>query len=146
MKMTLNAFIQGYSGRGDGVVYYYDSRLKRSLVRRYVYPQNVPAVKRMTEVMANIKLIQPSEAYKYDLTDYRNIYSSFKCNDNAPLSNWNSCYMKLLFALQRTDPRVDLLTLSREQIYEQDLPCNRWQPLWKQVCCHMCRIMSGLLP
>ena len=74
--------------------------------------------------MANLKLIQPSEGYKQNLRDYLLAYNSMKENQNKLMLTWNNLFLKLMFAMEKANPAVDLTALTREQIYVDDLPCK----------------------
>jgi len=46
-------------------------------------------------------------------------------NELKPMRTWTNVYNKLMFAMQKAMPEtVDLKTITREQIYEQNLPCK----------------------
>lgn len=124
MKAHFKKGFNGYSGKLDGLVYYYHPRLKRSLVRSYVVPNNKPNTDRTKAIMANLKLIQPSDAYKQNFKDYLYAYNEMKENQHQPMLSWYNLYIRMLFALQKQYPSVNLLTLSRAQIYAENLPCK----------------------
>lgn len=136
MKVHYKKNLSGYSGTSDEAVYYYHPRLKVSLMRAYFVPKHNPSAKKTKAVMANLKRIQPSLEYKQDFRDYLLAYNVLKEYQHKPMLCWNNLYIQMLYALQRNDDRVNLTTLSREQIYAQDLPC-------KSLCA---AIEAGLLP
>jgi hypothetical protein len=52
-------------------------------------------------------------------------YNDNKDYAHKPMGSWNNAWLKLMFALQKAMPEtVDLKTITREQIYEQNLPCK----------------------
>ena len=124
MKVHYRYGLSGYSGTIDEAVYYYHPKLKLSLMREYVRPKNKKNTDRMIAIMANLKLLHPSEGYRLNFADYLQAYNDLKENSAKPALSWNNLYMKMLYALQKTDSRVDLKTLTREQITEMDLPCK----------------------
>jgi hypothetical protein len=136
MKVHLSKGINGYSGTSDGAVYYYHPKLKMCLVREYVKPNNKPNTDRTKAIMANLKLIQPSADYKINFKAYLYYYNDLKECRDKPVLSWYNLYIKMLFALQSQYPSVSLLTLSRAQIYAENLPC-------KTVCA---AVEAGLLP
>jgi hypothetical protein len=136
MKVTFKWGIQGMSGYGEDAVFYYNPVLRRTLKRNYVYPKNVPSAARNSVIMQNLRLIQPSTAYKFNFVDYRAAVNSLPEYKEKPFTSWSCIYLKLLYALQKADNRVDLTTLSRAQIYAQDLPCKTLKAA----------IEAGLLP
>ncbi len=124
MKATFKSYMHGYTGKLDGIVYYYHPIKQICMGRRYVKPQESTANIRLRAVMANLKLLQPSEGYINDIKHY-----IFRYNDKQPskknlLISWNNLFVKLMFAMVKANPNVDLATLSREQVFAQDLPCQ----------------------
>jgi hypothetical protein len=78
-------------------------------------------------VLSNSKsvlLLQPEAHPAFYFMDYRTAYNELPEYQWKPMPCWNNLYIKMLFALQKTDSRVNLLTLNRAQIYAQDLPCK----------------------
>ncbi len=124
MKVHYKKSLCGYSGTSDDAVYYYHSRLQLSLVREYVKPRESNPNRRIKAVMANLKLIAPSAGYKQNLKDYLIRYNAMKENQNKLMLTWNNLWLKMLNALEKANPAVDLTTLSRAQIYTEDLPCK----------------------
>jgi hypothetical protein len=124
MKVNFSMGINGFSGTIDGAVYYYHPRMKKSLMRKYVKPDNARNTDRTKAIMANLKLIQPSDGYKIDFNDYLTAYNKLKDYQHKPMLSWYNLYVKMLFALQKADAGVNLQTLTRTQIYEQNLPCK----------------------
>jgi hypothetical protein len=123
MKVNYKKNFTGYSGTSDDAVYYYHPRLELSLVREYVKPKESSQNQRVKAIMANLKLIQPSAGYKQNFKDYLIKYNNLKENQNKLMLTWNNLYLKMLYGLAKAYPAVDLATLSREQIYAEDLPC-----------------------
>jgi len=125
MKVYFKYGLQGYSGYLDDAVFYYNPKIKLTLMRPYVYPELNHNNERTTSIMANLKLINPSEGYKQNLRDYIMYYNDSKEYGHKPLSAWNTAWLKMLFAMQEAMPDVvNLQTLSREQIYDMNLPCK----------------------
>jgi len=69
----------------------------------------------MAAISRNLKAQNPAPEFVNDLKIYAALYR------DAPLNGQN-VYIKLMYALARTYD-VDLSTLTREQITEQELPC-----------------------
>ena len=113
----------GYSGTSDDAVYYYHPKLQLSLVREYVKPRESTPNRRLKAIMANLKLIAPSAEYKQNLKDYLIRYNDLKENQVKPMLTWNNLYLKMLYSLEKSNPDVDLTTLSKAQIYAENLPC-----------------------
>ena len=115
MEVVFKNILKAYSGKCDGLVYYYNSRLDRVLCRRHVIPPLNKHNRRMAAISRNLKALNPASEFVNDLKIYAALYQ------DAPLSGQN-VYIKLMYTLARTYD-VDLSTLTREQITEQELPC-----------------------
>jgi hypothetical protein len=124
MKVHYKKALCGYSGTSDEAVYYFHPRLQLSLMRDYVKPRESSSNVRIKAVMANLKLIEPSAGYKQNFRDYLLKYNELKENQSKLMLTWNNLYLKMLFALEKANSTVDLTTLSREQVYAEDLPCE----------------------
>lgn len=124
MKTTFKYNLQGLTGKMDDKIFYYHPGKREVYVRSYVRAKRNPSAEKMQTVMQNLKLIQPSAAYIRDLKDYLILYNKLRKNQNAKLITWMNLYLKIMFALQKKYSEVDLTTLSREQIYRQQLPCR----------------------
>jgi hypothetical protein len=105
-------------------------------MRKYVKPDNAANTNRTKIIMANLQLILPSNLYKADFKRYANDYRNLKEGKDNPIASWYNLYIKMLFAMQKSLPEVNLETLNRVQIYDQNLPC-------KSVCA---AIEAGLFP
>lgn len=123
MKVQFKNTQCGFCGTADDMVYYYHPKLMLNLARLYVVPTASDSNIRTKLVMANLKQINPSESFKQNCRDYICRYNKLKGYQAKPLFTWSNLYLKLMFALQKDNPDIDLTTLSREQIYAQDLPC-----------------------
>ena len=123
MKAVFKNMVGGFQGTVDDIIFYYSRRMGRTYARkRPVYvecPQHINAA----EVMRNIRKWTPSEAYKDDFRDYLILYNQLYENKWHPVYAWNNLYIKLLYAMVRAIPGIDLKTLTRQQIYDDSLPC-----------------------
>lgn len=124
MKAFLKNQFKGYSGKMEGCVAYYHPVREVFLVRSL--PVFVPNARtqKMHDIMVNLKQLNPSAAYKRDFKDYLFQYNQLEENRSRRLVCWSNIYLKLLYAMQKAVPNVDLLTLSRAQIEKEDLPCR----------------------
>jgi len=126
MKVVLRQSIKGLSGQLDGLIYYYHPRLKRTLARKCpempIQPQNME----YGNIARQIKALEPSEGYR---NDFR-IYLSYlrDSDESVRYPSWYSLYIKMMWAMQARYPEVvDLKTITREQIYDLELPCRTVQ-------------------
>ena len=124
MKVYFKNMLQGYRGTCDGLIYFYNPRLNRILVRQYVKPRPNHNNRRFAAIARKLKAIAPSEAFKTDLSVYTDIYSRRLRRNGASLSNWYNAYIKLMYALQAAEPSVDLEFIERVHIEANDYPCR----------------------
>lgn len=123
MKATVKDSIRGFSGKLDGAIYYYHPRIKRTLMRRAPKMPIQPQNNDYRDISRQIKALNPSEAYRNDFRMYLN--TLMERDDSVRLPSWYSLYIKMLWAMQAKHPElVNLKTISREQIFAQDLPCR----------------------
>jgi hypothetical protein len=74
--------------------------------------------------MANLKLLNPSSGNKQNLKDYLILYNNLPQNREHLVIAWSNLYLKMLFAMAKANPAIELATLTREQIYDDNLPCK----------------------
>ncbi len=123
MKATVKEGIKGFSGKLDGAIYYYHPRLRRTLMRRAPQMPIQPQNHDYRDISRQIKALNPSEAYRNDFRMYLN--ALMDRDDNVRLPSWYSLYIKMLWAMQAKYPElVNLKTITREQIFAQNLPCR----------------------
>ena len=123
MKVRLKWGLGSFSGYMDEAVFIHNRHTGLCYMRKYTYPKRNPSADRMKLVMANLKLIQPSLGYKRNFFDYTISYNELKENELRHMQCWNNLYLKMLFAMQKSIPGIDLATLTRQDIYDQNLPC-----------------------
>ena len=127
MRAYFKNMLQAYRGTCDGLVYYYNPRLQRIIVRPHVKPRPSAQTRRFAAIARNLKALAPSEAFKRDLAVYTDIYNRRLGSKSRPehiLSNWYNAFMKMMYALQASDPGIDLEFLERIHIENNDLPCR----------------------
>jgi hypothetical protein len=110
-----------YSGECDGLVYYWSKRLNKLIARRYVVPKESNSNRKLGAISRNLKLIGLSEAYIADIKVYLAIYNQRpqeKC-----FVSWRNAFLTMMFALAKQNSAIDLLTITREQIEADSLPC-----------------------
>lgn len=122
MKVQLEPYLWQLSGKRGDLVYCCNREQGGMYARRYVYPRLGEHNHRMGSATARIHALQPSEAYRLDLKDY--LWQLCREHRYCRVRSWSGLYVKLMYALAKADPTVDLGTLSREEIYARDLPCR----------------------
>jgi len=110
-----------YSGHCDGLVYYWNKRLGKMIARRYVVPKESNSNRWLGAISRNLKALELSSGYIEDLKVYVAMHN-FQPHDKC-LASWRNAFLMLMFALAKADAEVDLLTITREQIESDDLPC-----------------------
>jgi hypothetical protein len=123
MKAKLEFGFRGFSGTRDGTTYNYHPRLKESILRKKPVMPHQEMNDTYKTIAQNIREIQPSIYYKEDFSTYCS-----KLRDtieDCKIVSWYNLYIKMLWAMQAKYPdSVNLKTITREQIYEQNLPCK----------------------
>ena len=122
MRVTFKNMVHSYSGKCDGLVYYYNRKFHREIVRQLPVFKATQQNNRFGEIAANLKALEISAGYKNDLRMYTELYSSRRENWKNPVSGWYNVFMKLMWAMSK-DMGLDLKTLTREQIETEQLPC-----------------------
>jgi hypothetical protein len=111
-----------YSGHCDGLVYYYSKRLNQMIAQHYVVPKESTQNRKIGAISRNLKALEPSEGYISDLKVYLALYS-YQLHEKNFVS-WRNVFLTIMFALAKADDEVDLLTITREQIEADNLPCR----------------------
>jgi hypothetical protein len=122
MKVLFKNLIGGYTGKADGLVLYYDRRLNKVIIRQKGKFTASDRHRKFAAVSANLRKLKPSELYKYDFKTYTDLYSRLRVNYDHPVSNWYNLYLKMMYKMAEIYA-LDLATLTREQIYNENLPC-----------------------
>jgi hypothetical protein len=123
MKVKFKHMMNGYTGIADDSVIYYMQRINRCVVRKRPRKHDNPSQSGWRNTMRNIFKIHPSAGYKADLMAYLEGYQKLKHPVGDACTTWSNLYMKLLFAMQKQTPGIELATITRQQIYDQNLPC-----------------------
>ncbi|MBM4399005.1 MAG: hypothetical protein FJ041_01565 [Candidatus Cloacimonetes bacterium] len=125
MKVTFKNMLQGYVGKADGMIYYLNKRTGKVYARRQFKFEKHSGHTPFRQAQKQIYLIKPAAEYKYNLYDYCLSYNELPQNQEQQVFSWCHIYNKLMWAMQKAMPaQVDLKTITREQIYEQNLPCK----------------------
>jgi hypothetical protein len=123
MKVKMQYGMPPFSGQAGELVYCYNKRTGRMYARRYEYPTLTENHHKMGGVAKNLFKIKPSDDFKFDCRTYAYLYATSRKNNGVLIWTWSNCFMHLMYALAKAMPEIDLSTLTREQIYQQDLPC-----------------------
>jgi len=115
--------IQGYSGKCDGLVYYYNEKLRRTVCRKLVKQPLTPQNDVIRSVSQNLSSLNVSDDYKRDLQHYTFRYTQKRGKDKYPITSWYSIFTMLMWAMAK-EMDINLVTLTREQIENDSLPCR----------------------
>jgi len=124
MKVKTRMLPVGIQGTMDDMIYYVEKRSGRTLMRKSFSFEDHPGQPAFRDAQRQIYLLNPSAAYKQDLKDYCLSYNGLPKIEGKTISSWCQMYNKLMWAMQKAMPEsVSLKTITREQIYTQNLPC-----------------------
>ncbi len=123
MKARMQIGMMPISGKAGELVYCYNRRTGGMYAREYTYPTLTENHHKMGGVAKNLFAINPSEDFKYDCRTYAYLYANSRKNRGVKIWTWSNCYLHLMYALAAALPELNLSTLTREEIYQQELPC-----------------------
>lgn len=123
MKTRFQCGLPALSGKAGDLTYCYDRRSGTVYARRYRTPQLGEHHHKMGRIAKNLFALKPSEAFKYDCRNYASLRAGTQSPRQPRIGNWSNCYLHLMYAMAKANPQIDLASLSRAQIYAQDLPC-----------------------
>ncbi|MBP9036998.1 MAG: hypothetical protein KBG38_04320 [Candidatus Cloacimonas sp.] len=123
MKVNFKYGLSGYTGKADDLVFCFDRISGKIYARKRVYPRLTEENARIANISRNIFALQPSEVYKNDLRLYLLRYNGLKANRYKQLRSWVNLYHLLMANMAKLYPEIDLKTITREQIYQENLPC-----------------------
>lgn len=123
MRANLKYGVGTYSGKMDGVVFCHYRREGLVLVRKYKYPTLTENNHKLGGITTNLHSIMPSDGFKNDMRTYLGRYNTLRENEGRYVRSWVNMYLKLMREMARRDSSIDLLTLTREEIYSRNLPC-----------------------
>jgi hypothetical protein len=124
MKVSYRNMLNGYAGTCDGLVYYFNRRIRRYVARPWAKPRTTEGNLRFGRIAANLKLLCPSDGFKGDLRIYNQIYNDSFTRGGMCLQNWYIAFNRMMWKLAESYPGIDLETINREQIIQLDLPCR----------------------
>jgi hypothetical protein len=110
-----------YTGKNDGLVYYWSKRMDKMIARTYVVPKESNANRKLGAISRNLKHLELSEAYIADLKVYVAVYN-LKPRDKCFIS-WRNAFLTLMFNLAKANSEIDLVSITRAQIESEELPC-----------------------
>lgn len=123
MKVSTQNKVQKPKAKKDCIVYcsYRDGEV--IVARRYVYPKLSAQNSIFAARNKNLFQLKPSDGYKADCRAYLRGYINTAPGLDKPILSWNNLYVKLMSSMAQKYPSLDLCTLTREEIFAQQLPC-----------------------
>jgi hypothetical protein len=123
MKAKTKFGLAGMTGNVDGMIYYTlpnsDMIIGRKKPEKFTQSAHHKSYRAIAQ---NLKKIKPSQAYKNDFKVYTSLYKDLP-DAKKSVSGWYNLYVKMLWDMQKAG-LADLKTLTRQQIYDGDLPCK----------------------
>lgn len=122
MKVAPLLNIKGLSGKMGNLVYCYNKDTGTMYARRNVYPKITENNHRLGSVAKQLARLGCSNDYMEDLKRYVYFYGKERRPKLGNLVNSRSLLIKMMYVLAKEYPDIDLLTITKEYIYEHDLP------------------------
>jgi len=123
MKVKFQYGLAGYTGKADGLIYCYNRKSGKVFTRRKVQPKITAHNHKTGSITANLHSLQPSTGFKNDLRLYSLRYNGLSENAEKNVYSWVNMYLKMMYRLAKLYPEIDLITITRDYIYANDLPC-----------------------
>ena len=120
-KVKMN--ISQFDNKDGNYVIYYNSKLDKYIVRRKVIPKPTINNKLMKEIFNFAKRINISEEYKEDCRKYIQRYNRKNRSLGKAMSTWPNVFLKIMRALLKEYPNLNLKKLTKEEIIKKNLPC-----------------------
>ena len=123
MKIRTRHKVLKPKSKQDGLVYCSYRNGELIIARRYVYPKLSEQNSSFAARNKNLFQLKPSDGYKANCRAYLRGYINTAPGQEKPILSWNNLYVKLMSALAKQYPGINLCTLTREEIFAQQLPC-----------------------
>ncbi len=135
MKVKTDFGVQGMRGKMGKLIFYKlpnsDVTITRSMPVHFTEAAQHNDYRLIAQ---NLRDIQPSVAFKNDFKVYTSLYKDLP-DAKKSVSGWYNLYISMLWTMQKAG-MVDLKTLTRQQIYDDNLPCKSVKSA----------VQAGLLP
>ena len=124
MKPKVKMNIPQFDNKDGNYVIYYNSKLDKYIVRRKVVPKQTINNKLMKEIFNFAKRIGLSEEFLEDCRKYIQRYNRKNRSLGKVMSTWPNVFLKIMRALLKEYPNLDLKKLTKEEIIKKNLPCQ----------------------
>jgi len=123
MKRESKHIPADFTGSVDELIFYRHKANGKIYARKRFTFKNHPGQAPFASAQKAIYALQPSQAYRQNLSDYLIGYNKLKINDGREVIAWTNLYNKLMFAMQK-QLGIALTGITREMIVQQNLPCQ----------------------
>lgn len=134
MKVKLDKNFRKYMGKVDGMIYYMVPGCSMIIGRRVPKMPHQPMNDKYKKISLALKAINPSAEFRQNLRDY--LAELKDLDESNTWLSWHNVYVKMMWNMAAKYPEINLETITREQIYNDDLPCKSVSDA----------IFAGLLP
>jgi len=124
MKAKVKMAIPGYTGKLDDIVIYFNSKLNCTVVRKRVTPEQSISNTDFRTTVKMIKRLAVSEDFRQDCRDYVTRYNQKNRRHNRAYAAWTNLFIKIMLRFKSRFPDIDLATLTKAEIYENDYSCQ----------------------
>lgn len=123
MKVSFQWGMPAVSGKVGNLIFWLHKRSGKVYARKRTKVAITENHHKMGSVARNLFAIKPSEGFKQDCRRYGDSLAKLPGKPRASLYSWSTCYLHLMYKLAKAYPGLDLASLTRAQIYDQNLPC-----------------------
>ncbi len=123
MRVAFKNMNNGYAGKADDSVIYYIRKTNSFYVKKRPHSYSGENQNKFRDIMRNLGTIKPNFYYKEDFGFYLELYNQLPDQKYGAVMTWCNLYMKVMFTMAKTFPDIDLTTITKQQIYDRELPC-----------------------
>jgi hypothetical protein len=123
MKVKTQFGVRGYTGAVDGMVYYMLPNCDVVIGRKK--PEKIKLKQQHLDyrvIYQNLRIMGQSQGFKDDFKLYTALYKELPVAKKS-VSGWYNLFITLMWDLHKAGT-IDLKTITREQIYAENLPCK----------------------
>ena len=122
MKVKMKKNIVQYSGKADGLVFYYHPGINTMLARKKPKMPHQPINDRYKKISKALKAINPAPEYRQNFKEY--LVELKKGDADLTMITWHNLFVKMMWNLAAKFPAIKLETITRTQIISGNLPCR----------------------
>jgi len=122
MKVKLKNPLKKYSGKAEGLIYYYHSGMNSTLARKIPVMPHQPINDHYRKISKALKAINPSPEYRQNFKEYLALLKAD--DDEITMISWHNLYVQMMWKLKAKFPALNLEKITRQQIISENLPCR----------------------